>query len=44
MSLSTSISIISNFTLVVFPLTVMAKGRVSRCTYYMSKGPLIILG
>ena len=44
MSLSAPISIMSNFTLVVFPSTVIAKGRVSRYTYYILKGPLIILG
>ena len=44
MSLSAPIFIMLNFTLVIFPSIVIAKGRVSRCTYCISKGPLIILG
>ena len=44
MSLSAPMSTMSNFTLVVFPSTVIAKGRVSRRTHYVSKGPLTTLG
>ena len=44
MSLSPPISTMSNFTLVIFSSTIIAKGRVSRRTYYISKGPLTTFG